>query len=70
MAKTTFPWSASGNRLRSPIPIDSGHCPVLVSDAWRNVKAGMFPAPVKLSDRVTAWRVEDIRAWMKSRAAA
>jgi predicted DNA-binding transcriptional regulator AlpA len=35
---------------------------------WRKVKAGAFPSPVKLSERVTAWRVEDIRAWMKSRA--
>jgi prophage regulatory protein len=37
---------------------------------WRAVKAGRFPRPVKLSDGVTAWRVEDIRAWMKSRVAA
>ena len=36
---------------------------------WRMVKAGKFPAPVKLSDRVTAWRVEDIRSWMQSRSA-
>jgi len=34
---------------------------------WRKVKAGNFPAPVKLSERITAWRVEDIRAWMESR---
>lgn len=34
---------------------------------WRNVKAGTFPAPVKLSARVTGWRVEDVRAWMKTR---
>lgn len=34
---------------------------------WRKVKAGEFPRPVKLSQRVTAWRVEDIRAWMQSR---
>lgn len=34
---------------------------------WRRVKAGEFPAPVKLSERVTAWRVEDVRAWMASR---
>ena len=26
---------------------------------WREVQAGSFPAPVKLSRRVTAWRVED-----------
>lgn len=36
---------------------------------WRKVKAGEFPRPVKLSERVTAWRVEDIRAWMQSRTA-
>lgn len=33
---------------------------------WRKVKAGTFPAPVKLSERVTAWRVEDVRAWMQT----
>ena len=33
---------------------------------WRKVKDGTFPAPVKLSERVTAWRVEDIHAWMQS----
>lgn len=31
---------------------------------WRKVKTGEFPAPVKLSSRVTAWRAEDVRAWM------
>lgn len=36
---------------------------------WRLVKAGKFPSPVKLSERVTAWRVEDVRAWMQARAA-
>lgn len=29
---------------------------------WRKVKAGTFPKPVKLGPRITAWRVEDIRA--------
>jgi prophage regulatory protein len=32
---------------------------------WRKVKAGTFPTPIKLSSRVTAWRVGDIREWMK-----
>lgn len=36
---------------------------------WRMVKLGTFPAPVKLSARVTAWRCEDVRAWMNSRSA-
>ncbi len=37
---------------------------------WRKAKAGTFPAPVKLSARVTAWRVEDVREWIRSRTAA
>jgi predicted DNA-binding transcriptional regulator AlpA len=36
---------------------------------WRKVKAGEFPKPMKLSTRVTAWRVEDVRAWMRQRTA-
>lgn len=32
---------------------------------WRKVKAGLFPKPVKLGPRITAWRVEDLRAWMQ-----
>lgn len=31
---------------------------------WRKCKAGTFPAPVKLSERVTAWNVGQVRAWM------
>lgn len=44
-----------------------GILPFSSSTLWRMVKAGKFPAPVKLSARVTAWRVEDVRAWMQSR---
>lgn len=29
---------------------------------WDGVKAGRFPAPVKLGPRTRGWRVEDIRA--------
>lgn len=32
---------------------------------WRKVKAGTFPKPVKLGPRITAWRVEDIRALLR-----
>lgn len=28
---------------------------------WAGVKSGRFPKPVKLGQRITAWRVEDIR---------
>ncbi|MBV2264272.1 MAG: AlpA family phage regulatory protein [Thauera sp.] len=33
---------------------------------WRRVKAGQLPAPVKLSERSTCWRVGDLRAALAS----
>ena len=36
--------------------------PVGKSCWWAGVKSGRYPKGVKLSQRVTAWRVEDIRA--------
>lgn len=39
--------------------------PFSASHLWRRVKNNTFPAPVKLSERCTAWRVSDIRAWLK-----
>ena len=35
---------------------------------WRKVKDGTFPAPVKLSERVTAWPVSTIKKWMLARS--
>lgn len=42
---------------RGPIPFSH-------ATLWRKVKAQQFPAPVKLSAGVTAWRVEEVRAWI------
>ena len=36
---------------------------------WRLIREGRFPAPVHLADRVTAWRVEEVREWIASRQA-
>lgn len=44
-----------------------GFIPFSQATLWRKVAVKEFPAPVKLSVGVTAWRVEDIRAWMESR---
>lgn len=35
--------------------------PVCRTTWWNGVKSGLYPKPVKLSPRTTAWRVEDIR---------
>lgn len=39
--------------------------PVSKSTWWLGIKEGRFPAGVKLSERVTAWRVEDIEKLMQ-----
>lgn len=47
-----------------------GMVPFSAATLWRKVKSGEFPAPVKLSARVTAWRLEEVHAWMQSRTSA
>lgn len=42
--------------------------PFSAATLWRKVKAGTFPKPVKLGPRITAWRVEDIRALIQDGA--
>ncbi|MFC2952291.1 helix-turn-helix transcriptional regulator [Marinicaulis aureus] len=39
-----------------------GPIPVSKSTWWAGVKDGRFPKPMKLGDRVTVWRAEDIQA--------
>jgi predicted DNA-binding transcriptional regulator AlpA len=38
--------------------------PISKSTLWRRIQARTFPEPVKLSERVTVWRAEDIRNWI------
>jgi prophage regulatory protein len=39
------------------------------STIWAWVKAGTFPAPVKLAANTTAWHAADVDAWAKARIA-
>lgn len=48
------------------LPLILSVFPVSRSAFWAGVKAGKYPKPVKLSERTTAWRVEDIRALIAS----
>ena len=53
----------SPKRPNTPTPL-----PFSAPTLWRKVKNSTFPAPVKLSERVTAWNVGDVRAWMTAQA--
>lgn len=54
----------SPKRPGTPAPL-----PFSAPTLWRKVKAGTFPKPHRLSERVTAWKVGDIRAWINQRTA-
>ena len=47
--------------------IDGGILPFSAKTLWRKVKDGTFVQPVKLGERITAWRVEEVRQWLDSR---
>jgi predicted DNA-binding transcriptional regulator AlpA len=32
---------------------------------WRKVKDGSFPAPIRISSQIIAWRLGDIRLWLR-----
>lgn len=63
---------------RTPVLPDTGFLrqaqvllfvPFSKSTLWRRVLDGNFPAPVKLSANVTAWRAEDLRRWIAEQGA-
>ena len=55
----------SPKRPDNPAPL-----PFSAPTLWRKVAAGTFPKPVKLSERVTCWKVSEVRAWMTAQAVA
>lgn len=47
---------------RKAIPPIPALIPVSKSTWWAGVRTGRYPKAVKLGPRITAWKVEDIRA--------
>lgn len=48
----------------------TGKLPNCANTIWRWVRKGIFPAPVKLGPGTTAWKIEDVEAWLAAREAA
>lgn len=40
-----------------------GRYPFSPATIWRWIKAGTFPAPVRLGPGIVAWRESDLEAW-------
>lgn len=55
---------ASSKRPGVPVPL-----PFSAPTLWRKVRELTFPAPVRLSSRVTAWKVGEVRGWLAAQEA-
>lgn len=51
------------------LPVASAVCGLAKSTIWAWAAQGRFPKPVKLSPRVSAWAVAEVRAWLADPAA-
>jgi hypothetical protein len=40
--------------------------PICRSSWWSGIQKGLYPKGIKLSERVTVWKVDDIRELVKS----
>lgn len=40
------------------------------STIYANVKAGTFPAPIRIGARAVAWRLSEVEAWLEARPLA
>lgn len=65
----TYKSGASKGKTKnvSARPASKGMVGVSDKTIWQWIKNDEFPAPIKLSDSVTVWRLSDVQAWMQSK---
>lgn len=49
------------------LPVVLAVIPISKSSLYAGIKKGIYPAPVKLSERTSAWRVEELRAFIEDK---
>lgn len=50
------------------LPVMKGLFGVSASSIWRGCQSGIFPKPVRLTQRTTAWSVKSVRAALAAKA--
>jgi hypothetical protein len=62
-------WIRQSQLVRDPkYPTRPTPLPFSPATFWRLVASRKFPQPTKLSARVTAWKVGEVRAWLNEQA--
>jgi len=68
--KTLQTFSELPDEAHVRLPVVAGLFAMSVSSVWRRVKDGSLPHPIKVSRRITAWRVSDLRRVLTEKAGA
>lgn len=55
-----------GRKATKKSPAVRGIYPVSRSTWWAGVREGRYPQPVRIGERCTAWRIEDVLALCES----
>ena len=64
-------WVRQSQLVRDPKhPTRPTPLPFSPATFWRLVASQKFPRPTKLSERVTAWKVGDVREWISAQTGA
>ena len=64
-------WVRQAQLVRDPKhPTRPTPLPFSAATFWRLVASKKFPQPTRLSERVTAWKVGDVRAWIDAQTQA
>ena len=64
-------WIRQSGLVRDPKhPTRPTPLPFSPATFWRLIASHKFPQPTKLSARVTAWKVGEVRAWLNEQAQA
>lgn len=69
MLSNTFSPQSLDRFLRQRQLLEGGYVPFSHATLWRKVADKTFPAPVRLSKGVTAWRLKDVEEWQRARCA-
>jgi predicted DNA-binding transcriptional regulator AlpA len=73
-SKTNIPdalrfWETLPDSAHVRLPTVESLFGISSATVWRRVAAGTLPKPIKFSERVTTWRVADLRAVLNAKAA-
>jgi prophage regulatory protein len=70
MTRNTMTAPATGALILERLPQVKARTGLSRSELYRRIAAGVFPQPVKLGSRASAWNAAEVDRWIAGRIAA